>query len=168
MAKIVIDLDEGPYKNLVAKLSAKLSDLTAVMRDIGNRAIRVVTNKFRVEGPGWEPLKESTLARRRQKGTGANILRDDGDLYQSVVYGPLSVTSNEVTIGSNLPYARIHQLGGIITQKRRATGKKTGRRRRGSPGGPVRIRIPARPYLPNADELRPEIERVMRGHLEDL
>ena len=67
-------------------------------------------------------------------------------------------------VGSNLPYARIHQLGGTIRPKK---GKFL--KFRGLDGEDVFVKevtIPARPYLGISDDDREEIMDTMTDFLE--
>lgn len=112
-------------------------------------------------GEKWKPLaKRTTLKKVRGgvRGT-ANILRVTPRLYPSIV-AHSDATSAEV--GSNVEYARIHQLGGEIihfARSQRASFKKVRKKwsfvKRGRKGaieknitiGEHTIQIPARPYL---------------------
>ncbi len=67
---------------------------------------------------------------------------NDGHLRDSIEY---AATDDKVMVGSNLPYALIHQEGGIIKPK---NGKYL--RFKGRSGNDVFVReviIPARPYI---------------------
>ena len=95
------------------------------------------------EGP-WKPLTQNTLDRRRKKGRGAMILRDDGPLMNSITWKPHGKSA--VDAGTNVKYGRYHQEGV------RRTGIPRGfRRTRRAPsittGGA--FRIPKRPFLPS-------------------
>lgn len=108
---------------------------------IGAYMVGSVAKTFRDEGVpagSWPRLAPSTL-KRKTPGQKILIGKSRGPvsahLWKSVTY---EVKENEgkVYIGSNLKYARVHQLGGVAG--RRPPFKKKGGRR------PV---IPARPYL---------------------
>lgn len=62
-----------------AKRGARLDDTMAVAAEM---LVTAVNDKFQVSGPGWKPLAESTLLRRR--GTVAQILVDTGRLAGSI------------------------------------------------------------------------------------
>lgn len=137
------------------------------------------------DGSKWRPLSPRTAAKRRGKsrrGT-AHMLRVSARLYQSISYQALE---SGVEWGSNLVYARIHQLGGEIDMPERSATislkniRKKGNRfvKLGTRKATERIvsirahqvRVPARPYLgisaydreavPQivADEIRAEFE----------
>ena len=61
------------------------------------------------DGTPFVPLKLATVATKKRKGKIPKALQQDGILITSIVS---QVQGNEVLIGSNLPYASIHQLGG--------------------------------------------------------
>lgn len=69
---------------------------------------------YAVNGP-WEPLSEATLARK--PGSSAQILIDTDDLHQSLTQpnavGSISelVDSETLAMGTELPYAELHQTG---------------------------------------------------------
>jgi len=63
-------------------------------------------------GP-WAPLKDSTIGQKSKKGLGlggnpASILYATGELQRSV---RLNVRRNMATIGSDIPYAAVHEYG---------------------------------------------------------
>ena len=71
--------------------------------------------------------------------------RISGDLARSVNY---KVLGNRVVIGSNLPYASIHEYGGIIVPKN--APRLRFRLLDGGWRSAMRVVIPARPYLSTA------------------
>jgi phage gpG-like protein len=62
-----------------AKRGGRLDDTMAVVAEM---LVSAVNDKFQAGGPGWKPLAESTLLRRR--GTVAQILLDTGRLAGSI------------------------------------------------------------------------------------
>ena len=100
-------------ERLMAKVAGDLKDSTE--------------ENFKQQGrqPRWKRLKQSTLLRRAKQGKTGRILQVTGQLASSVTtrYGKL-----KAVIGSNLVYARIHQMGGFAGINRST-------------------KIPARPYM---------------------
>lgn len=115
------------------------------------------------EGAPWQPLARATVKRR---GSAHPILRVTGRLART----HLQATADEVIVGSNLPYAAIHQYGGVIQRKggevklhfkKFKSGPRKGKVLFSRPKeatfgmkanvGPYTIRIPARPWLFEAD-----------------
>ena len=75
------------YLKALAEGSLDLSDTMAVISEM---LVAEVNDKFENQGPGWHALEPATLARRRKKGRGAQILKDTGRLAASIrgSYGP--------------------------------------------------------------------------------
>lgn len=116
-------------------------------------------------GTPWKQLAPATV--RRRKGKNAHpILRVSGRLARTHV----KVSAECAIVGSNLVYAAIHQYGGEIRReggkitlhfKKFKRGPRKGRTLFAKPGkatwgmqanaGPYTIRIPARPWLFEAD-----------------
>lgn len=94
------------------------------------------------EGRPWQALAPSTV--RARKGQAHPILRRSGHLSQT----HLRATEQEAVVGSNLPYAAIHQYGGAIRRRHRARRATSSREVQ---MGPVTVRIPARPWLHGRD-----------------
>ena len=180
--------------NVIADMAARSVKTRPLMGQIGHIILGSVARNFESEGrPGkWKPIsrltqdiyegrlldrlratkgygkikREATRLRResafleRHKG---KILQREGDLRKSIVVG--KVTNTSVEVGSSLPYARIHQLGGEITPKR----------------GPYllipigggrflrvkKVTIPARPYLVLQDEDGTTILKATKDYILD-
>lgn len=165
----------------MAERGARMAPL---MGQIGQALIASVHENFAAEGrPKWKPLSAKTVesyqaaavqkaqstkrwknaksattrsnieaSRVEQDVGGHKILVQKGDLRQSIMVG--AVTDESVEIGSSLPYARIHQLGGTIgpvtikplNKQALAIPTANGTIIRRSATIPERT-IPARPYL---------------------
>jgi phage gpG-like protein len=110
------------------------------------------------------------------------MLRLTNRLYQSISY---NVLPDGVEWGSNVVYARIHQLGGVIdmparrgsvTLKRirqKGGGIRSRFARTGAKGGELRevsirghqVRIPARPFLGISAFDREEVTEIIADHI---
>lgn len=104
-----------------------LQDFTVPLERCGLVAMRSVDENFASGGrpTQWDVLSPTTLALRTGGGGGGQPLRDTGKLMQSVTVtaqgfpGNLyRLTPNELVLGTNLPYAAIHQFGGVVTAKK--------------------------------------------------
>ncbi len=102
-------------QQMLSRLQKGLSDLTPVMKEIGEELLANWQLRWKQEknpyGEEWKPLAPSTLVRRRKgKGSGpaAQILRDTGRLQNSFV--PVA-SRDSVCIGTNVFYAPFHQFG---------------------------------------------------------
>lgn len=155
-------------------MRARANDLAPVLRAIGDLMVASADRNFEAEGrPAWKPVRPAT-ARRKAKAGHSRILMWSGALARSITF---QVQGRKVVLGTNSPYGRIHQEGGVIQRDARefrvrfrldAKGKLLRRqiRKGGSDSmlvfagahhkravafafthGPYQIRIPARPYL---------------------
>ena len=88
-------------------------------------------------------MAAATVQRKAAKGKIRKILQEEGNLVGTIA---AQVQGEGVAIGSNLPYATIHQYGG-----------KAGRGRK--------VTIPARPYLGTNEADDQEIASLIEDHL---
>ena len=144
---ILVDLNSLNLSKEAEDLLNDLDDMTPLLKRLGQAAQRMMSEKFRQEGPGWAELADSTLDRRRKDGKGAQILRDTGRLFLSLtdsndgsVY---ELTDKMLVLGTNLKYAAVHQFGSRDQ------------------------RIPARPFMPDPSELAPMFSRVIERYFRD-
>jgi phage virion morphogenesis protein len=139
-----VSVDE--IEDSLAGLAARVGDLQPVLDEVGGSLVTSTLARFEAQhGPDevpWRPLAETTLEKRA--GKSPSILRDSGRLAASVAH---LATRREVRVGTNVRYARIHQLGGHAGP---------------APG----VLIPARPYLGLSAADRDELLAIVRGHLE--
>lgn len=179
--------------NVVASAAARGVRTRPLMWAAGQIVLASVARNFEEGGrpaswPPWAPLTRRVyegLAVERARATrrwqrageerrrsieagyvahwvgGAKLLHRSGDLKKSVTIG--EVSDARVVVGSSLPYARIHQLGGVVRPRRHrflfvpAGGNRFLRLRE--------ARIPARPYLLFQDEDRRAIVLAARRFL---
>jgi len=136
------------------------------------------------EGRPWPHLSPRTAAQRigRRRRGYDHMLRVSNRLYKSI---SSDVLADGVAWGSNVVYARIHQLGGVVKfDEREATitlkkirkrggGVRTRFVRQGTKGGEERtvkvgareIVVPARPYLGVSEVDRQTIVDIVADHL---
>jgi len=117
---------------------------------------RIRDNK--ITPPTLEKKKDPNapdIMKLNKKGQQGTTLFDTGRLVRSI--RPI-VVGDSIYIGSNLVYARIHHLGGIINQK--WTSKKTGKEIKRT------IKIPARPYMFLDDADRSFIQQRIKLFME--
>ncbi len=111
-------------------------DNVRVLRGIGQMIVTQTLERFDTQtSPEGKPWKKTAR--------GGNILRDEGNLYNSIHY--LITGKNSVAVGTNLEYAAIHQFGGVIKPDKHAYltffVPGVGFRRT------KKVVMPARPYL---------------------
>jgi phage virion morphogenesis protein len=128
-------------------LMLRVGSIDDVLLEIGD-SIRTSTQKrFEDEqSPEGEPWKEHSAATAAKRGAGAQILRDELNLYD---LPEPKVSGSKVAVGTNLIYARIHQLGG-----------RAGRN--------LAVTIPARPYLGLSVADVAEIGAIVIDHVEGI
>lgn len=146
MIELQVDFSDREIQDLMRKLR-HLPDngFHGALRSIGE-AVKAMTVDAFEEGrsPGGKPWRPSF----RAESEGGQTLVDTGILKNSIA---VSLGLDHVVVGTNVVYAAIHQLGG-----------KTGRGRR--------FTMPARPYLPDAENPPPalvdEAEKILLRSIE--
>lgn len=166
---ITIDVDDRNVRQMLERLLGRATDMTPAMHNIGEALVHATWRRFEAEkGPddkSWHPLSENYKA-HRAGGTEGNTLRrrgPDGQVRMRVDFlrrlahqKILNATSRlkdsiayqadtqGVTVGTNVEYAAIQQLGGTIRPK----NKKF---LRFEINGQIifakQVTIPARPFL---------------------
>lgn len=106
----VVGVDVSELEDAIRAYGRKAGSMRAVTRVISEELVSLVSDVFEAEGPGWDPLEDSTLARRRGGGKGAKILQDTGvfagsvspgsgddwaEAFSGVSYGIFHVTGTE-------------------------------------------------------------------------
>ena len=169
---IEIKVDDRQVQSMLKKLVAQASDLKPAMRAISQIMFDAVEENFAQGGrPKWTPLAPGTIAERMRKGTwpGQILVRSAGGLAASI---SAHYDATSATVGTNKPYAAIHQFGG---KTRPHTIRPKGKKALAWAGGkhPVKVvrhpgsDIPARPFLTLAEDDKGEIIATMKRHLEE-
>ncbi len=135
-----VSLNWGGFDKAMGKAAHKLGDTQALMESVGEALRSGTIERFDAEedpqGKKWKPSA-------RAMAGGGKTLDKESHLKDSIDY---AATSDKVMVGSNLPYARIHQLGG-----------KTGKGHK--------VDMPARPYLGVSEEDMDEVRETMADFL---
>lgn len=131
-----VSLNWGGFDKAIANASKKLSNTRLLMGSIGEALVAGTVRRFVDEkdpqGNSWEPSG-------RASAEGGKTLTDTGRLRSSIDY---AATPSKVMVGSNIIYARIHQLGGKA-------------------GKGHKVKIPARPYLGISQTDMDEVRAIM-------
>lgn len=136
-------------------------------RQVPNRAatIAVAFSKDRFREQAWVDVRTERWQKRRERGRqarknqGRAILVKSGRLKRSV--RKIRVGSNVAVIGTDVPYAAIHNYGGKIT-----TRKARGQRVRSSDDKPApNATMPRRQFLGESQVLARRIERDMASQV---
>ena len=148
MAKepIEIKVDNKAVNEKLLELAKRGENLRPLMKNIAGIFASSTEENFKEEGrpDKWVDLSEERKEQRKKihKWPG-QILQVEGQLAKFV---NTQYDDKSVVIGSNLPYAAIHQLGG-----------KAGKNKK--------VEIPARPYLKLIDEDYEEILEEAQKYL---
>lgn len=120
---------------LLARAAASIGNYERPLALAGMVLSRSFVKQFAASGvPVWVPLAASTVARRRKHSS--RPLQDTGRLRRSYTakssLGSIyELTKLSLTMGSNLPYAAIHQHGGIISRTSKAGSARLRKTKRG-------------------------------------
>lgn len=113
MARYHIEISDQPLKALLQQLAERGEKPRAAMEEIGFYVIGATRRNFDTQtapdGKRWTPLKRATI--RNKKKRKDRILEESLLLRDSVRH---QADDNSVTVGTNVIYGRIHQLGGVI------------------------------------------------------
>lgn len=157
---------------LLQEIQKRARNLRPAMRTIGQEVREVSMRAFKAQAnpadaQPWPALSTATILARtrrqfRSKGglytkngkrtragvlgamQSAQALLNTGALRNSIQVG--AVTKSSVTVGTNLPYAAIHQFGGMAGRGRK-------------------VRIPARPFMGLDDSARANIVNTLRSYV---
>lgn len=141
-----VEIDDLVARQRIGDLITRMENPAPFYGAVGEHLVNSAKSNFDQEsapdGTPWQPLRPSTLQRRLKSGSASStILTVTKRLKASIIY---QVEADGVRIGSPVPYAAIHQLGGTINKAAR-TGKAFGRENVSIPAHS--ISVPARPYL---------------------
>jgi len=143
--------DKGVSAYLTA-IAASITNLRPLMKEVGvtvrDNTLMTFRDSRSPDGAAWAGLSKVTKSRRR----GGKPLQDTGRLRSSITF---IASSNSVSIGTNVIYAKTHQFG--------AAKGAFGSTRRGSPipwGN-----IPARPFLGLSLDSRSQILAAAARHI---
>ena len=151
MAKSGVSLNWGGLDRCLMKAARGLADHQAILADVGEALVSSTIQHF-VEGKG--PDGEDWKPSERSARDGGKPLSDTGRLRQSIEY---ATAPDSVMVGTNVIYARIHQLGGEIRPKNKKALKVGGRL-------VSKVTMPARPYLYMDEEDKAEVAHIIALH----
>ena len=125
---IKISISDEALRAALGRIIASLADTTPTMRDLSEIMIDASARAFDktadpATGTPWQPLSASRQRQRAHKGRSiANMLQDGGLLVGSIArpsgQGAVrDIGPDHARVGTDVPYAAIHQLGGTIKRE---------------------------------------------------
>lgn len=156
MAKTGVSMKWGgldkAFEDTVDRLA---SGHKAAMKEIGEALVSSTKRRFMEgKGPNGEEWKAS--------GRGGKTLVDTARLQKSI---SAKVAINTVFVGSNVEYARIHQLGGEIKPKNKK--KLKFKVADGTFRTVDKVTMPARPYLGISEDDHEEVAAIIADFLKE-
>lgn len=160
------------------KVDSQLKRLHRAMDDKIPRRVAVETQQFfqdRFQEQGWRDQTLDPWKSRKHKEKGKNILVQSGALQDSIQI--LQERGGKVVIGTDLPYARIHNEGGVIevpvTKRMRdffwhkfhKTGELRWKHMALTKKEKFEIEIPQRQFIGDSDTLEDQIGAIIREEL---
>ena len=145
---IEIKIENQEVNKRLLEIARKTENLRPLMKNIAGILAFSTEENFKNEDrpEKWTDLADITKEnRRKQHKYPGQILQVSGQLASSI---STQYDDNSAVIGSNLPYAAIHQLGG-----------QAGRNKK--------VKIPARPYINLTDDDFKEIMHETQKYLKD-
>lgn len=151
----------------------KLSKLYPVLpKKAGILAVNFFKNRFR-KGSWLDKTEEKWEKRKRKSSTNRGILIKSGRLKRSIRV--VKTTPNSITIGTNVPYAQIHNEGGSIntsakikahtrqahTRKRRGRTESVKEYKVKAHTRKISIKMPQRQFMGTSNALDNKIEDML-------
>jgi len=172
--QIEVKIDAADAQSAIARVLDFMRDPTRVREAVGELLLDSAQNRIMAGGPApdgqpWEPLSPAYLLTKK----GPGILRESNKLMNKLRWQP---TEDGIVIGSDRPYAAIHQLGGVIKKKARdgtvrlrKVGGRTQFAKKSHKNartlsvrfGEHTIHIPARPYLGVSEQDKADVVDVI-------
>ena len=159
MAQNGVSMKWNGFDKAVAKAAKKMANSRLLMASVGEALVSGTIRRFNnEESPKGEKWEKSG----RAIAEGGQTLSDTAHLRKSIDF---KATPAQVMVGSNLLYARIHQLGGTIKPKKGKALKFKGKN--GQDIFVSEVNMPARPYLgvskADMDEVRETMAEFIKG-----
>jgi phage virion morphogenesis protein len=170
--EITVAIDDREVQDALKRLVKATGDLTPAMKNIGEYLVQATEQRFDSEtgpdGQKWQEVSVATRARKKHP----KVLTESHRLRRSI---HPEADKDSVTVGTNVPYAAIHQFGfsGQVNMPahdrliKTAFGKELKH--------PVWARIepyklqqnlPARPFLGISEADKEEILAIIEDHID--
>jgi phage virion morphogenesis protein len=113
MASINVEFNDAELQAIFRQLQDRATNMRPLFAEIGAELLRTTRERFDAErdpdGKPWNPISAAWRREKERKGKSTKILQYNRDLRDSFT---MDISQNELTIGTNIIYARVHQLGG--------------------------------------------------------
>lgn len=162
-----LSLDYIAKLNRLQKLYVKFPKLA------GTEAVNFSKERFRLKNwldrsrEKWEPRKRVGSTKKKRKGS---LMMVSGRLKRSIK--KIRQTRNSVTIGTDVPYARIHNEGGEIKKTvkvRKHTRVRSGRKTKVKAHvRQMNTSIPQRQFIGDSAILLRRVERLLERELKQI
>ncbi|WP_142850988.1 phage virion morphogenesis protein [Telmatospirillum sp. J64-1] len=157
MAGASIQVDDILIRAALAQLQGRAGDLGPAFEEIGAMLVSSVIHRFE---HGIAPDGNPWPVSGRAQAEGGKTLVDSARLMQSITY---QAGDGEVSVGTNVVYAAIHQFGGRIEAK---SGRALTFPLPGGGWATVKaVAMPARPFLGVNDDDRQGILDILGDYL---
>lgn len=127
MASYTIEINDSALTGGLGELRRRGTKLRPLFAEIGAELQLSVRDRFDTEtdpdGRKWEPISDAWREQKESEGKPTDILHYNLDLRDSFT---LDIGDDELVQGTNVIYARVHQLGND------KPGKRGGRQRKRS------------------------------------
>ncbi|WP_374439122.1 phage virion morphogenesis protein [Pseudomonas panipatensis] len=183
MAGVTLEYNSGRILEAVQSAVDLLQNPVPMFRDMAEYMLLALDVRFESQsapdGTPWQALSPSYQKRKRKNQD--KILVLDGYLRNKLRY---QVSENELAVGSNRPYAAIHQFGGeiqIAARSQQAYFRHDAKTNEVGPHfvskrkanfaqwvtlGAYTIKIPARPWLGTSEKDDDELLAIAHKHLD--
>jgi len=109
----------GEVNELFEEVLNHVADKEQLLREVGEALLFNIDKRFETEtdpdGKKWRPLSPFTIAMKQQQGRIQKILQSTGRLRGSFEY---RISNEKLIIGTNVSYARKHQFGEGVPQRK--------------------------------------------------
>lgn len=161
-AQIEVTLDDKDVMAKLSEVAARGRNLQPVLAAFGDYLILVTKDRFQTEqdpeGKPWKPLSAFTLMFKK----GSGILTESTDLRTSF---SRSADDTSVRMGTDRPYAAMHQFGLKKTLNIKTHQRKTSTGSVSVKAHTRKVDMPARPFLGFTDQDRSELIETIKDHL---
>ncbi len=160
MASITISVDDKAITNALHELQSKVIDLRPVLLKIGEIVQKSTEDRLN-SGKNVDPTGKPWVTlqpwyQKEKKKRQNQILSLEGRLADSITHDVID--GNTAVVGTNVPYAAIHQFGGVIRPKTAKALNVGGR-------AVKKVTIPARPFLGISNDDKENILDAVLDHM---